>query len=89
MKTESGDQEPDILETTKQKKFNYFQSKEQKNIDMRLLTKYFPYKRPDRILQTLCNLKSKADNYGEVSSIYGIFSHFAGKFKEMLSVTKH
>ena len=24
MKTESGDQEPDILETTKQKKFNYF-----------------------------------------------------------------
>ena len=56
---------------------------------MRLLTKYFPYKRPHRILQTLCNLKSKADNYGEVSSIYGIFSHFAGKFKEMPSVTKH
>ena len=53
MKTESGDQEPDILETTKQKKFNCFQSKEQKNIDMRLLTKYFPYKRPDRILQIL------------------------------------
>ena len=24
MKTENGDQEPDILETTKQKKFNYF-----------------------------------------------------------------
>ena len=24
LKTESGDQEPDILETTKQKKFNYF-----------------------------------------------------------------
>ena len=24
MKTESSDQEPDILETTKQKKFNYF-----------------------------------------------------------------
>ena len=56
---------------------------------MRLLTKYFPYKRPDRILQTLYNLKSKADSYGEVSSIYGIFSHFTGKFKEMLSVTKH
>ena len=66
-------QQKDILDKPEQTKFNDFLEQikeEQKNIDMRLFSKYFPYKRPGRMLQTLYNSKSKADNYSKVSSIY-------------------
>ena len=72
MKTESGDQELDISDTPKQKEFNYFLGQikgEQRNIDMKLFNKYFPYKRPDRMVELLYASKSKADNNHVVSSI--------------------
>ena len=59
------------------------QIKEQKNIDMRLSSKYFPYEWPDEMLQTLYVSKSKADNYSIVSSIYGSFDYFAGKTRRI------
>ena len=59
------------------------QIKEQKNIDMRLSSKYFPYEWPDKIIRTLYDSKSNADNYSIVSSIYGSFDYFAGKTRRM------
>ena len=50
MKTDSGDQQPNILETPKQTKFNDFLSQikeEQKNIDMSLFKEVFDNDRPD------------------------------------------
>ena len=45
MKTDSSDQQTDILDMTEQTKFDDFleQIKEKKNIDMRLSSNYFPY----------------------------------------------
>ena len=67
MKNDSSDQQTDILDTPEQTKFGDFleQIKEQKNIDMRLSSKYFPYEWPDEMLQTLYVSKSKADNYSK------------------------
>ena len=50
MKTDSGDQQPNILETPKQTNFNDFLSQikeEQKNIDMSLFKEVFDNDRPD------------------------------------------
>ena len=72
MKTESGDQELDISDTPKQREFIYFLGQikgEQRNIDMKLFNKYFPYKRPDRMVELLYASKSKVDNNHVVSSI--------------------
>ena len=72
VKTDSSDQELDISDTPKQKEFNYFLEQikgEQRNIDMKLFSKYFPYKRPDRMVELLYASKSKADNSHVVSSI--------------------
>ena len=60
MKTDSGDRQPDILDTTEQKRYNAFLSQmkeEQKNIDMSLSEEVFGYKTPDKMLETLHNLK--------------------------------
>ena len=43
---------------------------------MRLFSKYFPYERRDRMVQTLCNLKSKANNNNEIILVEGSFAHF-------------
>ena len=67
MKTDSGVQQPDILDSSKQTKFNDFLEhikEEQKNIDMRLF-------RPDRMTNVLYNSKSNANNQNKVGSIYG------------------
>ena len=67
MKTDSGVQQPDILDSSKQTKFNDFLEhikEEQKNIDMRLF-------RPDRMTNVLYNSKSNANNQNKVGLIYG------------------
>ena len=90
MKTDSGDQQADILDTSKQIKLNDFLGQikeEQKNVDTKLLfNKYFPYKTPDKMLQTLYSLKRNAANYGEVSSIYGILITLQTKLKRYSQV---
>ena len=66
MKTDSGAQQPDILDSPEQTKLNDFLEhikEEQKNIDMRLF-------RPDRMANVLYNSKSKVDNQNKVGSIY-------------------
>ena len=85
MKTDGGDQQPDISDTPKLTKFNDFskQIKEQlRNIDMKLFSKYFLYGRPNRMAQVLYILKSKADNKNKVSSIDASFKYFVDKVKE-------
>ena len=68
MKTDSGDQRPNILDTPEQRRFDDFLQQieeEQKYIDMKLFDlqkswciKYFYYRRPDEILQNLYDSKS-------------------------------
>ena len=55
---------------------------------MKPFSKYFPYKKPDKMLQTLYNSKTKADNYDKVNSSYGSFHYFADKVEEMPTCTK-
>ena len=86
MKTDTVDQQPDILDTSEQTTFNDFlnQIKEQqKNIDMRLFSKYLPYERSDKMAQVLYNLKSKADNNNVVSLIDVSLFRFAERVKRM------
>ena len=88
MKTDSSNQQPDVLDTPEQIKVNDFLEQikeEQKYIGMRLFSNYFPYTRPDKMVQNLFNSKTKANNYSKVSFIYGSFDHFAGKVREMPS----
>ena len=62
MKTDSSDQRPDIFDMPKQTKFNDFLKQikeEQKNIEIKLLEKYFPYKTPNKKVQVLNNSKRK------------------------------
>ena len=54
---------------------------------MKLFSKYFPYKKPDKKLQIMYNSKIKADNYSKVSSLFGGFDHLAEKVREMPSGT--
>ena len=52
MKTDSGDQQPDMLDTPAQVKRNDFLEQikeEQMNIELKFFSKYFPYKRSDRL----------------------------------------
>ena len=67
MKTDSGDQQLDISDTPEQRRFNHFLlqiKEEQKNIDMSLFEEHFGYKTPDKILETLHNLK-RVDSYNQ------------------------
>ena len=50
---------------------------------MKLFSKYFPYKRPDGMVEVLFALKSKADSNSAVSSIDGSFDYFEKKVKKM------
>ena len=62
MKTDSSDQRLDIFDMPKQTKFNDFLKQikeEQKNIEIKLLEKYFPYKTPNKKVQVLNNSKRK------------------------------
>ena len=64
-KTDSGDQQPDILDIPEQKKIkdSLCQIKqEQKSIDMMLFEKAFDYNTPDKMLQILHCLK-RVDSY--------------------------
>ena len=70
----------------KETKFNNFleqMEEEQKNIDIRLFSKYLPYEQPDRVVQVFHNSKSKADNNSEVSLIDASFKYFVDKVDEM------
>ena len=54
--------QPDILDTNEETKFNDFLKQikeEQKNIEIKLLEKYFPYKTPNKKVQVLNNSKRK------------------------------
>ena len=67
MKTDSGHQQPDVLDTPEEIKFNDFLKhikEEQKNIGMRLSEETFAYKTLDKMLQTLHNLKW-VDSYNQ------------------------
>ena len=69
MKTDSEDQQLDILDAPEQRRFNDFVSQikeEQNNIDMDLFKEVFNYKAPDKMLQTLHNLE-KVDSYNQES----------------------
>ena len=86
MKTDSGDQQPDISETPIQTKFNDFLEQikeEQRNTDMKLFNKHFPYKKPDTMVEVLHASKSKDDNNSVVNSIDGSFKYFANKVKKI------
>ena len=64
MKTDSGDQKPDILDTSEETKSNEFLKQvkeEQRDMDMDLFGEQFGYKTPDEMLQTFKNLKNRAD----------------------------
>ena len=86
MKSDSGNQQPDILDTPKQKRFNYIlgQTKEeQRNTDMSLFKDVLGYETPGKILQTLHNLK-RADSYNqEAFSIENIVVNFGNRVKKM------
>ena len=67
VKTDSADQQPGILDTPEQKRFNDFLrqiKQEQKNIDTSLFKEVFGYDTPDKMLQTLHNLK-KVESYNQ------------------------
>ena len=86
MKTDSDDQQPDISDRPKQIKFNNFLEQikeEQRNLDMKLFSKYFSYGRPDRMIEVLYASKSRADNNSVIRWINDSFDYFANKVKEM------
>ena len=85
-KTDSGDLQLDILDTPEQRRFNDILSQikeKQKNIGMSSFEEVFGYKTPDKMLQTLYNLKG-VDSYNqEAFSIENIFVNFGNKVKKM------
>ena len=87
MKTDSGDQKPDILDTSEETKSNDFlkQVKEEKrNMDMDLFGEQFGYKTPDEMLQTFKNLKNRADNnFSEANLTEYSSERFGNRVKKM------
>ena len=87
MKTDSGDQKPDILDTSEETKSNDFlkQVKEEKrNMDMDLFGEQFGYKTPDEMLQTFKNLKNRADNnFSEANLTECSSERFGNRVKKM------
>ena len=85
-KTDSDDQQPDILDTPEQKWLNdsLIQIKEeQKNIDMDLFEGVFGYDTPEKLLQTLHSLK-RVDSYNqEAFSIKDMAVRFGDRVKKM------
>ena len=86
MKTDSADQQPGILDTPEQKRFNYFLrqiKQEQKNIDTSLFKEVYGYDTPDKMLQTLHNLK-KVESYNqEAIFIENNVMDFGNRVKKM------
>ena len=84
--TDSDDQQPDILDTPEQKRFNDFLSQikeEQKNINMSLFEEVFGYDTSDKMLQTLHSLKW-VDSYNqEAFSIEKMIVRFGNRVKKM------
>ena len=73
-KTDSCDQQLDILDTPEQKRFNDIlgQIKEElKKIDMSLFSKYFSYGRPGEMPEGLYNSKRRFGNYNK---LYGFIN---------------
>ena len=67
VKTNSGDQKPDVLHTPVQKRFNDFLSQikeERTNMDMNLFKEVFGFDTPDQMLQNVHNLK-RTDSYNQ------------------------
>ena len=87
MKTDSGDQKPDILDTSEETKSNDFlkQVKEEKrNMDMDLFGEQFGYKTPDEMLQIFKNLKNRADNnFSEANLTEYSSERFGNRVKKM------
>ena len=86
VKTDSGDQQPDILDTAEETRFNDFFKQireEQKNIDMKLFNEYFPYKTPNTLLLSFHGLESKADNKNTEEMIGSLLERFGNKGKGM------
>ena len=54
---------------------------------MRLSSRYFPYRRPDKMVHVLYGSKSKADNTNETNLIDASFDYFVKKVKEILTGT--
>ena len=88
MKNHSGDEEPDILDTTEQTKFNdFFQQvrEHEKDRDMNFSEEQVVYKIPSKMLQTLHNLKNRVNNSNanEVNLIECNFEYFENRVKKM------
>ena len=86
MKTDTGNQQLDILDTLEQRRFNDFLSQikeEQKNVDLSLFEEVFGYKTPDKMLQTLHNLKRVDSHNQEAFPIENIIVTFENKVKKM------
>ena len=69
-------------DSSEQKKFDDFLEQtreEQKYVDMKLLDKYFPYGRPDEMVQDLFDSKSKVDNRDKLVLIHSSFDNIADK----------
>ena len=84
--TDSDDQQPDILDTPEQKRFNDLLSQikeEQKNINMSLFEEVFGYDTSDKMLRNLHSLKT-VDSYNqEEFSIEKIVVRFGNRVKKM------
>ena len=87
MKTDSGDQKPDILDTSEETKSNDFLKQvkeEQRDMDMDLFGEQFGYKTPDEMLQTFKNLKNRADNnFSEANLTEYSSERFGNRVKKM------
>ena len=86
LKTDSIDQRPNILDTPEQRRFNEFLQKieeEQKYVNMKLFDKYYPYGRPDEMLQDLNDSKSIVDNGDKLVLLDKSFDYIADKAKKM------
>ena len=86
MKTDSGGQQLDVLDTPEQRRFNDFLSQiteEQRNVDMSLFEEVFAYKTLDKMLQSLNNLKRVDSDNQEAFQIENVFVNYEGEVKKM------
>ena len=87
MKTNSGDQQPDIPDRSEQTRFNDFLEQikdEQRDMDMDFIEERFGYKTSEKMLQTLHNLKNRVDgNANEANLMKYYFEYFENKVKKM------
>ena len=93
MKSDSTDQQLDILDTTEPRRFNDFLSQikeEQKNTDRKSFEKYFSDRKSDEMAQDLFDSKSKLDNHEKLVLIHESFDNTADKVNKLPpSTNKH